>query len=170
MTREQLEKQMRAERAAYMREWNKRNPEKVRKSYFKKYKKTYGREPVSRPPVTRENVGSVILERRVINSNGCWEWTGAKSSFGHGLVRYKESNDIPGRGKLVRVHRLAAMLWKGLSLDDPLHVCHDCPGGDNPVCFNPKHLFIGTQRDNIQDAIKKGTFKQKFKIGNRSGR
>jgi hypothetical protein len=33
-----------------------------------------------------------------------------------------------------------------------LHVC------DTPACVNPNHLFLGTMKDNTQDAIKKNRF------------
>lgn len=34
-----------------------------------------------------------------------------------------------------------------------LKVCHTC---DNPKCINPNHLWLGTQKENIQDCIAKG--------------
>lgn len=34
-----------------------------------------------------------------------------------------------------------------------MKVCHSC---DNAACWRPAHLFLGTQRDNMQDAGTKG--------------
>ena len=38
-----------------------------------------------------------------------------------------------------------------------LSVLHDC---DNKLCREPSHLFLGTQSDNIQDAVRKGRWPQ----------
>jgi hypothetical protein len=79
---------------------------------------------------------------------GCWNWTGGGSRgdrSGYGRIYYL--------GRRVKVHRLSAHFYLGFDLDSPLHVLHRC---DNPRCFNPKHLFIGTHQDNMQDAKNKG--------------
>lgn len=78
-------------------------------------------------------------------ATGCWNWKGATAGAGYGVVHWK--------GEQVYAHRFSAMLWLRFDLKSPLQVLHRC---DNPACFNPKHLFIGTQKDNIDDAKAKG--------------
>jgi hypothetical protein len=73
----------------------------------------------------------------------CIEWTGPTRA-GYGLA-YVD-------GRRVSVHRLAWEQANG-SIPDGMKVCHRC---DNPSCYNVDHLFLGTQRDNILDAVAKG--------------
>ena len=75
---------------------------------------------------------------------GCWNWRRAKTKNGYGTTGTKNTY----------VHRLAFELWKS-DIPKGFLVCHHC---DNPKCFNPDHLFIGTHKDNCWDAIKKGRF------------
>ncbi len=74
---------------------------------------------------------------------GCWEWQRGTRG-GYGRVRY--------RGKQLRTHRLAWYLAVG-EIPAGFLVLHTC---DNPLCCNPVHLWLGTNRDNLQDAGAKG--------------
>ena len=80
-------------------------------------------------------------------NTGCWLWGGA-SARGYGYLKAK--------GKIHRVHRLS---WERHNGPIPKGLCvlHKC---DVTYCLNPGHLFLGTQKDNIHDAVKKGRFNQ----------
>ena len=66
------------------------------------------------------------------------------------------SDEAPSRAK-VRLSRVAWEAHNAQPIPEGMVVCHSC---DNPECFNPKHLWIGTQRENIHDAISKKRFPQ----------
>ncbi len=81
-----------------------------------------------------------ILSRIKIGDD-CWEWTGAKIPDGYGVIK------ISGKSRLV--HRLMVGMFGKTLTKCCLHTC------DNPICCNPKHLFEGTQLENIKDRTKK---------------
>lgn len=83
---------------------------------------------------------------RVEKTDSCWLWLGSKAHTGHGTVRWQ--------GRSIGAYRVAWMLTNG-PIPDGLSVCHNCPGGDNPACVRPDHLFLGTQSDNTVDAWRK---------------
>ena len=89
-----------------------------------------------------------LLTNRSIESTGyitpCWLWTGHTIGKGYGEVRDYLTNKL--------VHRVAAELWLP-NFSSFLNVLHKC---DIPRCFNPEHLFQGTQKENIQDCVTKG--------------
>lgn len=85
-----------------------------------------------------------LLNRRVINSEtGCWEWHGHSLPSGYGLYTHKKKTFI--------VHRLSYETFVG-PIPDGMFVCHHC---DNPRCFRPECLFLGTREDNTNDMLSK---------------
>ncbi len=75
----------------------------------------------------------------------CHNWIKGKS-HNYGQVQYQNI--------AYPAHRLS-WIFKHGSISEDLLVCHKC---DNPSCINPNHLFLGTQKDNMQDCIDKGRF------------
>jgi len=81
-----------------------------------------------------------------IDPNGCHICTSHLSRNVGGYAR------ISINGKVTPLHRVMYEKHKG-KIPRGMCVCHKC---DNPECINPDHLFLGTQRDNVLDMIKKG--------------
>lgn len=88
---------------------------------------------------------------KVRKTKKCWIWTGAKILSGYGRFGIKN--------KAYYSHRISWSLVNG-TIPKGFQILHKC---DNPSCVNPNHLFIGTQKDNMLDMMKKGR-KAKIKL------
>jgi hypothetical protein len=84
---------------------------------------------------------------------GCWIWPRAKDHLGYGVIW------DPKQKRQVKAHRYYYELFIS-EVPEGIKVLHHC---DNPSCYNPRHLFLGTQKDNMQDCVKKGRLKSKGK-------
>ena len=105
-------------------------------------------------PYTPERTEAAFWNR-VAKSDGCWEWTGALGGF---KARY----GVMGRnGRQCYAHRYSYELHQG-PIPAGLLVCHKC---DNPRCVRPDHLFLGTSKQNTQDAVSKGRMASGTKAG-----
>lgn len=93
---------------------------------------------------------ALLMERvETIPFSGCWLWAGKVDGRGYGQVYLGGGRKRPVLG---RVHRLMFEAEFG-EIPEGMYVCHRC---DVPSCINPDHLFVGSHRDNMQDAARKG--------------
>ena len=74
----------------------------------------------------------------------CWLWTGwtEKNGYGRKTINYQH----------ISAHRWSWQLHNG-KIPDGKVILHKC---DVKKCVNPAHLEVGSQKDNIQDSIRKG--------------
>lgn len=86
----------------------------------------------------------------------CWEWTG------HVTNKFRSRGGKYGfvmiDGKRSVVSRLSWEAANNEIIPQGMEVCHRC---DNPTCWRPDHLFLGTHRDNMDDMVSKGRSRSK---------
>lgn len=78
-------------------------------------------------------------------SDQCWPWSGYRDRFGHGQFAVHHR-------KIVAAHRFA-LATRQVQPFDGACALHHC---DNPPCCNPKHLYWGTNADNVRDRVERG--------------
>jgi hypothetical protein len=89
-----------------------------------------------------------FLKNMVKVSNGCWIWTASNSG-----TNGKEGYGLMWDGvRIIGAHCFSYEAFIG-PITPGLNVCHTC---DMPPCVNPAHLFLGTVKDNQEDAKAKG--------------
>lgn len=86
-----------------------------------------------------------ILRNTSFQSGGCFEWTGMRDKNGYGMISVN--------GDSRRVPRVVMWLLAEMPLMGELPVLHHC---DNPPCWNPEHIYVGTYSENTRDAVRRG--------------
>lgn len=81
---------------------------------------------------------------RVEKTDTCWLWLGYCDQEGYGRLSYQNKDTSS--------HRVAYEITHGV-IPPGAVVRHQC---DNPRCCRPDHLLLGTQQDNVDDAVKRG--------------
>lgn len=85
-----------------------------------------------------------LWSRIRIAENGCWIWIASIDGSGYGSIN-------PGRHSTsFRAHVAAWILSVG-PIKKGQHVLHNCPSGDNKLCINPLHLYLGNNVANGRD-------------------
>ena len=100
------------------------------------------------------NTPEVLWSKVNVKSNDeCWEWIGFKNHDGYGRTWINNKGYYAHRVIFDLVNPNLINLNAPKSTLEYGFILHTC---DNPSCCNPKHLWLGTHKDNMEDKAKKG--------------
>jgi hypothetical protein len=92
-----------------------------------------------------------------VDANGCWNCTSHRKDEGGYPT-------ITRNYKTRKLHRYMYQQEYG-GIKNGLFCLHKC---DNPACINPKHLYLGTHQDNMNDRSERG--RNRIMKGEKHGR
>jgi hypothetical protein len=111
-----------------------------------RYKEFKSKNPSTFKP--KPAIERILSKIEIVTESGCWIFMGRVSELCYGMI----GNDAGNDKKLFLTHRKTFEYYVG-DIPDGLFVCHRC---DVPSCCNPSHLFLGTQKENMEDRSNKG--------------
>jgi len=85
----------------------------------------------------------IRFSEKVKKTDSCWLWVASKNANGYGVFWVSKKN--------VYAHRYCWTTFNG-EIPKGKVICHSC---DTPSCVNPDHLFISTQKGNLEDMVLK---------------
>lgn len=95
----------------------------------------------------RRNVKPTLTDRFLRGFDripgGCWIWRGNRTVSGYGRL---------GKSPRVLMHRFSYEHYVG-PIPEGMDILHHC---DVRPCVNPKHLYAGTDADNVRDKVLRG--------------
>jgi hypothetical protein len=115
------------------------------------------------PRMIRKTPLAVRFARKLVipsDPDACWGWMGTTDEKGYGRI------GRGGRGAGVCIaSRVSYEIHIG-PVPPGMWVLHHC---DNPPCCNPRHLWLGTNQDNVDDMVRKGRQRSVGSPGDRNG-
>lgn len=124
------------------------------KAHYWRKKNGEGPRMPGRPANTSEVLWSKVDKR---GDDECWPWIGYKNNDGYGRVQINDWQYYAHRVIYNLVYPGIIDIRAPKLTDEKGFLLHTC---DNPSCCNPKHLWVGTHRDNMEDKVKKNRQKR----------
>jgi hypothetical protein len=84
-------------------------------------------------------------------ASGCWLWI----AYVDKATGYGRNRAVHDTYKVDSAHRVAWIINTREPVPVDKHVLHTC---DVKTCVNPNHLYLGTRKDNAQDAVRRGQY------------